>query len=112
MLLRPVEQSSRPTIVARSWTGVFRSIQPPAAHKTERPRKPGPFLFANSQSRTVASHCAALWWFFAYPLWAGTTRPPPSPQLHPVVVPQSSQTMQCPLTFIRIELQLLHWSPV
>jgi hypothetical protein len=34
------------------------------------------------------------------------------PQLHPVVVPQSSHTMQCPLTFIRIELQLLHWSPV
>ena len=33
-------------------------------------------------------------------------------QLHPVVVPQSSHTMQCPLTFIRIELQLLHWSPV
>lgn len=34
------------------------------------------------------------------------------PQLHPVVVPQSSQTSQCPLTFIRIELQLLHWLPV
>lgn len=29
-------------------------------------------------------------------------------QLHPVVVPQSSHTMQCPLTFMRIELQLLH----
>lgn len=34
------------------------------------------------------------------------------PQLHPVVVPQSSQTMQWPDTFMRIELQLLHWSPV
>lgn len=33
-------------------------------------------------------------------------------QLQPVVVPQSSQTMQWPDTFIRIELQLLHWSPV
>src|SRR6185312_1726697 len=33
-------------------------------------------------------------------------------QLHPVVVPQSSHTMQCPLTFIRIELQFEHWSPV
>ena len=31
-----------------------------------------------------------------------------SPQLQPVVVPQSSHTMQWPLTFIRIELQLLH----
>ena len=27
---------------------------------------------------------------------------------HPVVVPQSSQTMQWPLTFILSELQLLH----
>jgi len=35
-----------------------------------------------------------------------------SPQLHPVVVPQSSHTMQWPLTFIRMLLQLLHWSPV
>lgn len=37
---------------------------------------------------------------------------PCPPQLHPVVVPQSSHTMQWPLTFMRIELQLLHWSPV
>jgi hypothetical protein len=34
------------------------------------------------------------------------------PQLHPVVVPQSSHTSQCPLTFIRIDEQLEHWSPV
>ena len=33
---------------------------------------------------------------------------PPLSQLHPVVVPQSSQTMQWPETFMRIELQLLH----
>jgi hypothetical protein len=33
-------------------------------------------------------------------------------QLHPVVVPQSSHTMQWPLTFMRMLLQLLHWSPV
>ena len=33
-------------------------------------------------------------------------------QLHPVVVPQSSHTMQWPLTFMRMELQLVHWSPV
>jgi hypothetical protein len=34
------------------------------------------------------------------------------PQLHPVVVPQSSQTMQWPETFMRIELHVVHWSPV
>jgi hypothetical protein len=30
------------------------------------------------------------------------------PQLHPVVVPQSSHTSQCPLTFMRIDEQLEH----
>ena len=35
-----------------------------------------------------------------------------APQLHPVVVPQSSHTMQCPDTFMRIELHVSHWSPV
>lgn len=40
--------------------------------------------------------------------WPGSVSPWIRPQLHPVVVPQSSQTMQWPDTFIRIELQLLH----
>jgi len=31
---------------------------------------------------------------------------------HPVVVPQSSQTKQCPDTFIRMDWQCEHWSPV
>jgi hypothetical protein len=48
----------------------------------------------------VASRMENLW----EPLQGGEC----SSQLHPVVVPQSSHTMQWPLTFMRMLLQLLH----